>query len=459
MKCISICALAITAAIAAPSAAQLPRGKFVDRKAVLPEYTFFMSAVSGDGLTVFLTSDETRPGDFGQEDIWMATRNSVDDVFGEATNLGPTINSIENDGIGSVSADGKTIYFGRGPGGGGFDIYQATRESVGDPFTNVQSISKEVNVADWVENSPRVTADGLSMVFHRVESSVAPHKIWLSTRDSLDEKFGEAVEVSEIGSTTHAWWPSISSDTDTIFYSDWTAHTPARPGGEGHSDIWVMSRDESGSFGEPVNPDRLWPGSSVNTGLYEGAPYISADWPAAGSQIYFSYFSTPTTGGIYQSTWQPDTEHLEFDFDGETTVIDLNILASLVGSNTTDLAYDVNQDGTVDANDVSTWLRDAAYAHGHTSAYLNGDTNLDRIVDAADLNAIGLNWQGSEKAWSEGDFNFDGKVDSADLNALALNWRKSSINGSVRSVPEPSSLLLALFGAVVWLRCLRAKQT
>ena len=52
-----------------------------------------------------------------------------------------------------------------------------------------------------------------------------------------------------------------------------------------------------------------------------------------------------------------------------------------------------------------------------------GDTNLDFMVDAADLNTLALNWMGSDKDWFEADFNNDGTVNAADLNLLAINWQ------------------------------------
>ena len=52
-----------------------------------------------------------------------------------------------------------------------------------------------------------------------------------------------------------------------------------------------------------------------------------------------------------------------------------------------------------------------------------GDTNLDFVVDAADLNTLALNWQQSASGWAAADFNNDGFVDAADLNLLALNWQ------------------------------------
>ena len=80
---------------------------------------------------------------------------------------------------------------------------------------------------------------------------------------------------------------------------------------------------------------------------------------------------------------------------------------------------------------------------------------MNGVVDAADLNAMALNWRQDVALWSGGDFTADGVVDSADLNALALNWRHSIPMASsfTAPVPEPSALLLTFVGlALAWQR-------
>ncbi len=77
------------------------------------------------------------------------------------------------------------------------------------------------------------------------------------------------------------------------------------------------------------------------------------------------------------------------------------------------------------------------------TAPIPGDANGDGKVDSADLNIVSDNWQGTGKTWAEGDFNGDGVVDSADLNILSDNWQSG---GSAPSVPEPTSIVMILFG-------------
>jgi len=80
--------------------------------------------ISADGLSLFFGS--TRPGGLGGRDIWVSTRATTDDPWGEPVNLGPTINTSMHDFHPDISGNGSILYFGSmGPGGvGGADLWQ-----------------------------------------------------------------------------------------------------------------------------------------------------------------------------------------------------------------------------------------------------------------------------------------------------------------------------------------------
>ena len=116
-----------------------------------------------------------------------------------------------------------------------------------------------------------------------------------------------------------------------------------------------------------------------------------------------------------------------------------------------DAVFDLNADGVLNTLDSDQWLSRAATENGFDSPYLKGDSNLDGIVDATDLNALALSWQGSEKVWSDGDFTGEGISNAADLNLHGSNWRQTiHLDAVAKSVPEPSSIILlgvaAIFG-------------
>ena len=77
-----------------------------------------------DGTSIFFVS--ARPGGYGGGDIWMSRELSPGN-WSPAINVGPGINTANNEGSPYIHFDGHTIYFMRdGTGGkGGFDLYIA----------------------------------------------------------------------------------------------------------------------------------------------------------------------------------------------------------------------------------------------------------------------------------------------------------------------------------------------
>jgi hypothetical protein len=139
----------------------------------------------------------------------------------------------------------------------------------------------------------------------------------------------------------------------------------------------------------------------------------------------------------------------DFNGDGVWDTADIDLLfatgdlAAGLPVPPADTVFDLNADGVLNTLDVNQWLSTAAAENGAEAPYLKGDANLDGIVDATDLNALALNWQGSENVWSGGDFTGDGVTNAADLNLLGVNWRQPMPSAAVaQSVPEPSNIVL-----------------
>lgn len=121
-------------------------------------------SISADGLTLFFDSD--RPGGYGSWDIWMVTRASTDGRWRIPVSLPPSVNSVFSDGEPSISADGRTLYFcSNRPGGyGTFDLWVATRETIDDEWGTPVNLGPIVNTTyhDW---GPSISADGSTLYF------------------------------------------------------------------------------------------------------------------------------------------------------------------------------------------------------------------------------------------------------------------------------------------------------
>jgi hypothetical protein len=102
----------------------------------------FCQHIWADGLILFISSD--RPGGYGGRDIWVTTRKTRDDSWGTPVNLGPTINSSQQDQQPFIWVDGSILYFSSSrPGGyGGLDIWQVEIA----PISGVFQESGDINL-------------------------------------------------------------------------------------------------------------------------------------------------------------------------------------------------------------------------------------------------------------------------------------------------------------------------
>ncbi|MCK9339533.1 MAG: OmpA family protein [Bacteroidales bacterium] len=87
-------------------------------------------SISPDGKTIYFVSN--RPGGVGKMDLWK-TEMTDEGVFSVPENLGPTINTEDDDSAPFIHADGRTLYFVSNGhiGMGGRDIFFSTRTDTG----------------------------------------------------------------------------------------------------------------------------------------------------------------------------------------------------------------------------------------------------------------------------------------------------------------------------------------
>ena len=116
--------------------------------------------ISANGLLLFFSS--YRPGGFGDRDLYMTRRATIDDDWGIPVNLGPTINTSAFDAFATIMPNGSTLYFTSSrPGGvGGNDLWQAPILPIVD-FNGdgiVDSADMCIMVDHWGEYYPCVTS-------------------------------------------------------------------------------------------------------------------------------------------------------------------------------------------------------------------------------------------------------------------------------------------------------------
>ncbi len=161
----------------------------------------------------------------------------------------------------------------------------------------------------------------------------------------------------------------------------------------------------------------------------------------------------------FWKTVQPTDAACDFDQNGACDVTDVDMLLREGQASQTLDPYDLNGDGAVDLSDRDTWLELAGAENG--LSLVAGDTNLDGVVAATDLNVLGTNWLRTDAtSISQGDFNGDSKVDATDLNEVGVNWQHgAAATITAAAVPEPSSCLALLTSlALLLVACRRQRN-
>ncbi len=300
-------------------------------------------SISFDGLSLYFTS--LRSGGQGVADIWVTTRATISDLWGEPMNLGPAVNSSAWDGEQSISSDGLSLYFGsQRPGGHGMaDIWVTTRATISDPWGEAVNLGPMINTpADDVDVC--ISADGLSLYIDSFrEGGQGSTDTWVTTREKISDPWPEPVNLGSIINTEASdGAPGISSDGRVLFFSDFFAN---RPGGLGEADIWLTTRVSiNDTWTEPMNL-----GPTVNSSSVDAHPNISAD----GSTLYFA--SRRPGGSGLSDLWQVSIDPVvDLNTDGIVDSADMSIIVDNWG--TDEPLCDIGPmpwgDGIVDVQDL-----------------------------------------------------------------------------------------------------------
>lgn len=166
-------------------------------------------SLSHDRLTLVFS----RPGPVG-DDVFQATRPNLDSPFGEPVRFEEFTGG--NNTTPALSADERTIYFASDRSGS-WDIWSGNREPGAFTFGSVKAI-EEVNSTAH-ELHPWVTADGLTMYFESDRAGGTAYDIWRATRTSVGALFSQPVLVAALNAPSNDGSPSLTPDGLTCFYT------------------------------------------------------------------------------------------------------------------------------------------------------------------------------------------------------------------------------------------------
>jgi hypothetical protein len=252
------------------------------------EFTVYGCSFSSDGLELYFSAGPgsgTADGKtYGRRDIWVATRETVDEPWGEPVNLGPRINTSSNDYYPAISPNGLELYYEHGwdnprirastrpskdalwsnafflgdpvnsshagspkfsadglelyfssdrPGGsGGYDIWLTRRATINDPWSEPVNLGPNVNSSSE-EGAPSISADDRALFFNS-DRSLGNWQIWMSKRESKDDNWSQPVNLSpDINIAGEQYDPEVSPDGSTLYFTP-----PARADGYGADDLW-----------------------------------------------------------------------------------------------------------------------------------------------------------------------------------------------------------------------------
>lgn len=243
--------------------------------------------ISPDDLELYFCSDRS-----GSGDIWISRRGDTQGSWGNPKDLGKPVNSIFWDFSPWLTPDGLELYFAsdRPEGIGGYDLWVCTRETLQDSWGLPENLGVGINTVRN-EVSPCLSADGRELYFsdYRAQyfrdGGIGGGDLWVSRRGSVSDPWSIPMNLGAgINSPFTDYYPRLEADDLLLFFIS------NRPEGYGQLDIWVSARPR---IDEPWgSPRNLGPG--INTERDEHRVYITPDM----KNIYFGSDRTGTFGDV-----------------------------------------------------------------------------------------------------------------------------------------------------------------
>ncbi|MBL6730374.1 MAG: PD40 domain-containing protein [Bacteroidia bacterium] len=248
----------------------------------------YSPAFAIDEKTIYITKrmgnlSDNRPN----EDLYFAELN--DESWDKVKDIGPPINTIENEGAFSISSDGNYIFFtscSRNGGKGQCDIWLTSKKN--NRWDEPKNLQSPINTKYW-ESQPSISSDGRMLYF----SSDRPGgyggtDIWVSEFSnsgwSAPKNLGPAVNTSK-----DEQFPFIHSDNRTLYFSS-NGHP-----GLGKSDLYLTRKDVKLNWETPINM-----GYPINSRGQDWNLVVARD----GKTAYFSSDQLKGFGGLDIYTFQ-----------------------------------------------------------------------------------------------------------------------------------------------------------
>ena len=269
-----------------------------------PDRAEYLPVVSVDGEQLIFTAVVRN-----DENFYISQRDAETGEWLPAQELAG-VNTPQNEGAETISADGRTIVFtacNRPDGKGSCDLYYSEQRD--GRWTPPANIGSPINTKDW-ESLPALSPDGNTLYFSSNRAGGLGGKdIYVSRREagggwSAPENVGEPVNTSADDQS-----PFLHPDGRSLYFM-----SQGHPGMGGY-DLFVSRADTDGQWQTPENL-----GYPINTKNDEGALFITLDGRTAYMATDREYatggassFSNPRGGGptdIYRFELPPSARPL-----------------------------------------------------------------------------------------------------------------------------------------------------
>jgi hypothetical protein len=176
-----------------------------------------------DGL--FLVFSSGRDPGYGARDLWTSVRKTINDTWTLPTNL-DVLSTADDESSPSLSPDGNTLFFARGPADGGLatSLYMATRTSAdGGADAGAWGPAHpvdELNVPGSMTDYSTLFPDARTIVFSSDRASPGTHHLFLARRRTAQSTFECIQQLGAPLSDTSVEEvsPFVTRDGKTLFY-------------------------------------------------------------------------------------------------------------------------------------------------------------------------------------------------------------------------------------------------
>lgn len=266
-----------------------------------------------------------------QEDFFFSRRTAQG--WSRRKNAGPPLNTPDNEGAQTITADGKFLYFtacNRRNGMGRCDLYSSRR--IDGRWSTPVNLGSPLN-SRYSEKHPSVSADGRVLYFASDRpGGKGSYDIWMSEKHG--ETWGRPVNLGDsINTPGIEQSPFIHPDQQTLYFSStgWP--------GMGQGDIFVSRLKSDRSWSSPVNlgypinthndeiglvvnarGERAYYASDRDSGM-GGTDLYTFDLPAEVKPVMVSYM----TGRVYDARNMKGLGALMqlIDLDSEEVIMEL----------------------------------------------------------------------------------------------------------------------------------------